>query len=142
MVDLNLERPGDHHYIRSVSQRGIIIGDEIYTGPILVSARSILTSWPPQTMDEFQETHLQVIYELQPEVVLLGTGARHVILPPRLMVAFSQQDIGIEAMSTEAACRTFNVLVSEGRNVVAALMPVITMHYTREALIYSGRSKL
>ena len=123
VVDLNLDRPGDHNYIRSLSQHGVMIGDEIYTGPILVSAQHIRTNWPPQTMDELQEAHLQVIYELKPEVVLLGTGARHVFLPPRLMVAFCQKDIGIEAMSTEAACRTFNVLVSESRNVVAALMP-------------------
>ncbi len=124
MVDLSHDRPGDHHYIRSLDRHGVLIGDESYSGPILVAAQRIITAWPPRTMDELQETHLQMIYELKPEVVLLGTGATHVFLPPRLMVAFYQQGIGIEAMSTEAACRTFNVLVSEGRNVVAALLPV------------------
>ena len=61
---------------------------------------------------------------MQPEVVLIGTGKKQLFLPPKLMVMFYQEGIGFEVMTTDAACRTFNVLVSEGRNVVAALMPV------------------
>ena len=67
--------------------------------------------------------HLLSIFEMKPEVVLLGTGAKQVFLPPQLMMQFYNKGIGIEVMTTDAACRTFNVLVSEGRNVLAALMP-------------------
>jgi uncharacterized protein len=55
--------------------------------------------------------------------VIIGTGERQHFLPPLLMMEFHGQGIGAEVMSTAAACRTFNVLVSEGRNVVAALLP-------------------
>ena len=123
MVDLNFEKPGDHHYIRSVNEKGIHIAEQWYSGSVLVSADRLLPDWPPSTMDELQDSHLLPIFEMKPEVVLLGTGAKQVFLPPRLMVQFYNNGIGIEVMTTDAACRTFNVLVSEGRNVLAALMP-------------------
>jgi uncharacterized protein len=59
---------------------------------------------------------------MEPEVVLLGTGRKQAFPAPRLLKTFYQRGIGFEAMTTEAACRTFNVLVSEGRTAVAALI--------------------
>lgn len=123
-MDLTLERPGDHHFIRSIGERGIRIGDAHYLRSLIVSARELVSDWAPQRPDELEESHLQEIIALQPEVVLLGTGARQHFLAPRDMYCFYQQGIGIEVMTTDAACRTFNVLVTEGRQVVAALMPV------------------
>jgi uncharacterized protein len=67
-----------------------------------------------------------VIFDLQPEVILLGTGVTQVFLPPAIQVHFFQRNYGFEVMTTDAACRTFNVLVAEGRHVVAALMPLIS----------------
>ena len=68
------------------------------------------------------EEHLEAVLELEPEVVLLGTGRKQAFPAPRLLRAFFERGIGFEAMTTEAACRTFNVLVSEGRTAVAALI--------------------
>jgi uncharacterized protein len=123
-MDLTLERPGDHHFIRSIGERGIRIGDAYYLRSLIVSASELVTDWAPQRPDELEEAHLQEIIALQPEVVLLGTGARQHFLAPRDMYCFYRQGIGIEVMTTDAACRTFNVLVTEGRPVAAALMPL------------------
>lgn len=123
-MDLTLERPGDHYFIRSIGDRGIRIGDDYYLRSLIVSARELVTDWAPQGPDELEESHLQEIIALQPEVVLLGTGARQHFLAPRDMYFFYRQGIGIEVMTTDAACRTFNVLVTEGRPVAAALMPL------------------
>ncbi|HSM69748.1 MAG TPA: Mth938-like domain-containing protein [Xanthomonadales bacterium] len=122
-MDLTLERPGDHHFIRSIGDRGIRIGDAYYLRSLIVSAQELVTDWVPQHPDELEEVHLQEIIALQPEVVLLGTGSRQHFLAPRDMYFFYRQGIGIEVMTTDAACRTFNVLVTEGRPVAAALMP-------------------
>ncbi len=123
-MDFNLQKPGDHHHIRATSVLGILIGEEYYRGTVLVSAQVLRNDWPPASVGELRELHLEAVFELQPEVVLIGTGIKQVFLPPKLMVMFYQKGIGIEVMTTHAACRTFNVLVSEGRNVVAALMPI------------------
>ena len=57
------------------------------------------------------------------EVVLIGTGAKQVMLPASVSIALLQLGIGVEAMTTQAAARTYNILMSEGRRVVAALIP-------------------
>ncbi|MDT8319861.1 MAG: Mth938-like domain-containing protein [Xanthomonadales bacterium] len=121
-MDLSLERPGDHHYIRSVSSAGIRILEETHTGPLIVSADTLITDWAVKSTNELNDTTLTPVFELQPEVVLLGTGDKQVFPPPELMMCFHNRGIGIEVMNTPAACRTFNVLVSELRNVVAVLL--------------------
>jgi uncharacterized protein len=123
MVDLTLEPPGDHHYIRSLSARGIRIGETFYQRSLIVSASALVSDWAPQAVDQIQAEHLDQIIELEPEVVLLGTGARQHFLPAHQMYHFYGKGIGIEVMTTDAACRTFNVLVTEGRKVVAGLLP-------------------
>ena len=120
-MDLTFDRPGDHHYIRSFNEQGIRIADEHHTGPLILSADSILP-WPPASVGEIEDQHLEAVIALKPEIVLIGTGVRQVFLSPRQMMLFYEKGIGIEVMATDPACRTFNILVSEGRNVVAALI--------------------
>lgn len=59
----------------------------------------------------------------QPEVLLIGTGAKQILLAPSLLATLQKRGIGVEAMSTPAAARTYNVLMAEGRRVIAALLP-------------------
>lgn len=122
-MDLSLDLPGNHHFVRSVDERGIRIGDEFFTSAVLVSADRVLPGWPPLEVSGLLEAHLEAIFNFEPEVVLLGTGAKQVFLSPAMMMNFYDRGIGVEVMTTEAACRTFNILVTDGRNVVAALMP-------------------
>jgi uncharacterized protein len=122
-MDLTLEKPGDHLFIRSVSAQGIQVVNEFYNSSIIVSANRIIPDWPVKSIEDISERRLEKVLELQPEVVLIGTGARQVFLPPRQMMFFYSRNIGVEVMTTAAACRTFNVLVSESRNAVAALIP-------------------
>jgi uncharacterized protein len=123
-MDLTLQNPGDHLFIRSVSGAGIQVVDTVYPSALILSARELIPDWPVKSVAEIAEWHLEKILGLNPEVVLIGTGSRQAFLPPELMMFFHDRHIGIEVMSTDAACRTFNVLVSESRNVAAALIPV------------------
>jgi len=121
-VDLTLQRPGNHHYIRAISEEGIRIGDELYDGPLILSAETVIGNWGVERIEDIDEAALGPVLELQPEIVLLGTGARQIFLPAQTMMIFHSRGIGVEVMATPAACRTFNVLVSEERRVVAALL--------------------
>jgi uncharacterized protein len=123
VVDLSLDRPGDYNYVRSIGAAGIRIAERYYTEPILLTPETILTDWPPRDMSELRMEHLQAIFDLQPEVALLGTGPAHELLPRGLLVEVYRQGVGLEVMATDAACRTFNVLASDGRKVVAGLLP-------------------
>lgn len=121
---LVLERPGNHHFVRGVSAEGIRIGDRVVTGSLVLGANTLLDDWPPDTVDELEEAHFEAVLALEPEVVLLGTGAKQHFLHPSRLAPFHRRGIGIEVMTTEAACRTFNVLAMEERRVVAALLPL------------------
>jgi len=98
--------------------------DQLFSEALIVSAHHLITDWPVNNAQELDAKLLERILELEPEVVLVGTGKSQVFLPPELLMVFYRQSVGVEIMSTQAACRTFNVLVSEDRNVVAALIPV------------------
>ncbi len=75
----------------------------------------------PAQPEQLTESHIEALVALKPEVILLGTGAVQYFPPPDILAALYAQRIGLEVMTTDAACRTFNVLVSEGRAVLAAL---------------------
>lgn len=122
-MELTLERPGDHLFVRSVSEAGIQIVDRVCTGPLILSTDRLLENWDVGDPAEISKARLQPIFDLGPEVVLVGTGARQIFLSPEVMMAFYGKGVGVEIMTTDAACRTFNVLASEGRNVVAAMLP-------------------
>ena len=121
-MDLTLERPGDHLFIRSVSSAGIQVVDDIYDRSIILSSQEIIADWGITSIGNFGEDDVEKILLLEPEIVLVGTGPRQSFLDPGLMVKFYQRGAGVEVMTTEAACRTCNVLASELRNVVAALV--------------------
>lgn len=109
--------------MRSIDAAGIRINDEYYTRPLIISGRQIVPAWNVNTIADINEETLQPIFSMQPELVLIGCGKTQAFLPPATQALFFRHNIGFEVMTTDAACRTFNVLVNEERNVVAALLP-------------------
>jgi uncharacterized protein len=122
-MELTLDRPGEHLFIRSVSALGIQIADQLFAGPLILSASEMITDWEVIQPGDLSESSLETVFSLAPEIVLVGTGGKQVFPAPELLMSFYRRHIGVEFMNTRAACRTFNVLVSEQRNVVAALLP-------------------
>lgn len=121
-MDLTLHKPDQTYFIRSFDRDSITVTDRVYENSLVVSGEELVVDWPVQSAEELAEVHLEPIFAMKPEIVILGTGAEHVFPDPRLLMQFYQRGIGLEAMTTPAACRTFNVLLSENRNVVAALI--------------------
>jgi len=89
---------------------------------LVVSASRLITDWPATSVEALGADHLAAIVELEPEIVLLGTGAALRFPEPAQLAPLYRAGIGVEVMDTPAACRTYNILLGEGRNVVAALV--------------------
>ncbi len=93
-----------------------------FQGHLLVPHRGEVQAWSAASFETLEEAHFQQILAMKPELVIMGTGARLRFPPPALWRGLMAAGIGFEAMDTGAACRTFNVLASEGRAVLAALL--------------------
>lgn len=93
-----------------------------HTESVLVMPEGEIRPWPVERFEDLQAAHFEALLELGPEVVLLGTGARLRFPHPRLTAALANRHIGVDAMDLQAACRTYNILMAEGRRVAAILM--------------------
>jgi uncharacterized protein len=93
-----------------------------FTSSLVVSAERLVTDWPAESIDRLTADHLAAILELNPEIVLLGSGPAFRFPDPATLAPLYKAGIGVEVMDTPAACRTYNILLGEGRNVVAALI--------------------
>ncbi|WP_119352396.1 Mth938-like domain-containing protein [Azohydromonas sediminis] len=89
---------------------------------VLVPWRGDAVAWPVQRLADLTAAHFEQLIALQPEVVIFGSGTRLRFVAPALQRALIERRIGVETMDTGAACRTYNVLASEGRMVAAALL--------------------
>ena len=123
-MEFNLEVPENQFFVRSVSEKGICVHKDVYNKPFILSGGRIIPEWGVNSIEDIDEESLQRIFELRPEVILIGTGKKQLFLPPATQAHFIRRNLGFEVMTTDAACRTFNVLISEGRRVVAALLPL------------------
>ncbi|MDF2940474.1 MAG: hypothetical protein K0R66_1116 [Gammaproteobacteria bacterium] len=120
-MDISLELPSSKYFIRRFKPGEIVINETPYQSSVVLTDSLLISDWPPQSIDDLQLEHLETLLAKQPEMILLGTGAKQVFPSSELLAAIQAQGIGIEVMSTEAASRTFNILVSEDRRVMAAL---------------------
>jgi uncharacterized protein len=107
--------------IRSYAPGAIKINDITYDHSVILTQNSLIV-WSPATLQEVTAQELEPILKLEPTIVLLGTGVQATFVGDPLLRSLYENQIGVEVMTTDAACRTFNVLMSEGRNVVAALL--------------------
>jgi uncharacterized protein len=120
-VKLQLQTDAARNQITGHGDGYVVVNGVRREGSVLVSADS-LVAWPPRSAGELTEEHLAPLLALAPEIVLLGTGARQQFPGPWLARACAAAAAGLEVMDTPAACRTYNVLLAEGRRVVAALL--------------------
>ena len=121
-MKFTLDRPGTLHVVRGYTPGRLRIGEQEYARSVIVSAATLIADWRPQHIGELTAADLEPALALCPEVLLLGSGARQVFPPHGLLARLHAARVGIEVMDTGAACRTYNVLVGEGRAVAAALI--------------------
>jgi uncharacterized protein len=93
-----------------------------YETSLIVMPDGIAEDWKVQNLEALVHANIEDLAALKPELVLLGTGDVLRFPNPRLLVTLTHAGIGAEVMDTRAACRTYNILAEEGRNVAAALI--------------------
>lgn len=120
-MHIQLETP-DNNTIRSYSDTQLTIANEVYENSIIVSKHIVVSPWPILSVHDLNETNLAPLLELEPEIILIGRQQQGIHIPMSVMQYLSKQRIGIECMSIGAASRTFNLLLSEGRRVVAGFI--------------------
>ncbi len=114
--------PAGINLIRRYAADSITIGEETVRTSCIVGATALIRDWPPIDVGSLTIEHLQPIWELNPEIVVLSTGAQQQFPRAALRAEFTTRKIGIEVMEIGAACRTYNVLLSEERRVLAAVL--------------------
>lgn len=118
----NLSR--DTKVIRAYAPGRINVSDVMLTRSFILAPDRVLEDWPPQRFEDLEAAHLDAALALQPEILIIGTGATQRFLPGELLAGLAARNIGVEVMDTAAACRTYNILLSEDRKVVAALLMI------------------
>lgn len=122
MPGLTLDNNDARYQIRSYQPGELKINKQVLTTSAIVTPVKLIENWQPQTCHELSAEHFNVLADLKPDVVIIGTGAAMVFLPADLYGALINQGIGVEFMDTRSACRTYNALSSENRDVAAALI--------------------
>jgi uncharacterized protein len=109
------------HVVTARAPGEVRIGGRPFQHSLVVSATAIVEPWPVRDVAGVAAA-LEAALDLRPEILILGTGERQVFPEPQVLAAVAARGIGLEVMDNGAACRTYNVLLAEGRNVALALI--------------------
>ncbi|OGS97077.1 MAG: hypothetical protein A3K04_06220 [Gallionellales bacterium RBG_16_56_9] len=121
-MKLHLADLGDTKLFTAHGADHVMVNGERYGHSIAVLAGEVRSDWAVADFDALCAAHFDYFLALEPDVLLLGTGARQRFPHPRLYRALTNAGIGVECMDTPAACRTYNILVAEDRKVIAAIL--------------------
>jgi uncharacterized protein len=121
-MKFNLDQTAAINVVRGYGPGTIRIGERTFSRSLIITATKIIENWRPLGIPDLKVTDLDPLLELRPEVLLIGSGTRQVFPDRATLAALYTAGLGFEIMDTGAACRTYNVLVAEGRAVAAALI--------------------
>lgn len=115
----------DATHAQSITAYGpgwVKVGTERIEGSVVISSGGERFAWNCSAFEELTEAHFTQLAELDTEIVIFGSGNRLRFPPAQLSRALIERQIGMETMDSQAACRTYSVLVAEGRKVAVALL--------------------
>lgn len=121
-MKLHLERPAGLNAITAIDEQSMTVNGIARSATLIVPHAGPIIELGSLNLDSLTSEHFDAIADLKPEVVLFGSGVRQSFVHPRLYAQLTNARIGVETMTTSAACRTFNILVAEGRRCTAFLL--------------------
>jgi uncharacterized protein len=122
VLKLHQESTNALNTITSYGDGFVAINLERHQGSVIVMPQAPVQAWPVSSFESLTQEHFDAILEAAPEVVVFGSGSRLRFPHPRLTMQLAKHRIGVETMDFGAACRTYNILMQEGRRVAAALL--------------------
>ena len=114
--------PHEGYVITSYDSNSICINGKTFSSSLIVTAAQLETDWEIAAIESLQANHIDQLLSFNPELIIIGTGNSLVFPAVEVYSAIIKRGIGIEFMDTGAACRTYNILMGEGRDVVAGLI--------------------
>ena len=120
-MKLHLERPAGQNAFTGYGPGWVDVNGRRYERNLIVMPEAIITEWQVDAVATLTAAHFADLAPFRPEILLLGSGAAFRLAPPTLVRALAAENIGVESLDTHAACRTYNILLGEGRLVAAAL---------------------
>ena len=120
---LALDSDSRIHLVRRYGGGQILIGEQLITRPCIVSPERLVLDWEAGSFAELSQTQLEPLLAFGAEIVLIGSGETQPYPNPQLRALLRGRGFALEYMSLGAACRTYNILASEQRVVVAGLFP-------------------
>lgn len=121
-MQLTLEPSDQRFVLRSADGASALVNERRLTASFAIAPDALVEDWPVTDVRELGTAELEALLALGPEVIVLGSGARQAFPPPATMAACLGRGVGLESMSNDAAARTYTVLASEGRRVVAGFV--------------------
>ena len=121
-MQLTLENPDFRYLLRGVSAGGVLVNDQTLNRSFILTPHELLENWRPTSSKDLLADDMQALLALNPVLVILGTGTRQQFPSAAVMGSCLTRGIGIEVMDNAAAARTFNVVATEGRKVVAGFI--------------------
>ena len=116
--------PKDEYRIDGYQNGVISVNGNAFSSSLIISPAHLIVDWRPDNFDDLATQHIAQIIELEPEIIILGTGDQLYFPSPDLIAAIFENHIGFEVMDTGAACRCYNLLLSERRKVAAGLIRI------------------
>jgi uncharacterized protein len=120
-MKMHLDNTAGAHRITGYGTGYVSVDAAPLTRSFILTPEALITEWGPRNVADLDEAALQAVARLSPAIVLLGTGIEQCFPPSALLAPMLGQGIGIEVMTTAAACRTYNILLAESRPVAAAM---------------------
>ncbi len=121
-MDITQDFADAKYIITGYESDHVRINDDIYQKSLIISPESLIHPWQVNDASDLNETNLASVLNDKPEIMIIGTGETLILPEPKIIALFAQHQIGLETMNTSAACRTYGVLVAEGRKAAAGII--------------------
>ncbi|MEM7402185.1 MAG: Mth938-like domain-containing protein [Pseudomonadota bacterium] len=121
-MDLTQDKADAKYLITGYTADCVMVNNEPHYKSLIIAPNTLISSWEVNDISQLNEKNLAQITRQQPEIVLIGTGQQLQLPDPKMIAYFAHHQIGLEAMNTQAACRTFGILAAEARKVMAGII--------------------